>query len=51
MRSGTTEPVVDCAVDWVAAHIRAYVASGDMKGHRRGGRKALLLTTRGRRSG
>jgi deazaflavin-dependent oxidoreductase (nitroreductase family) len=51
MSSSTTEPVVDCPVDWVAAHIRAYVESGGMRGHRRGGRRSLLLTTRGRRSG
>jgi deazaflavin-dependent oxidoreductase (nitroreductase family) len=51
MSSSTTEPVVDCTVDWVAAHIRAYVGSGGTRGHRRGGRQALLLTTRGRRSG
>jgi deazaflavin-dependent oxidoreductase (nitroreductase family) len=51
MSSSTTEPVVDCPIDWVAAHIRAYVDSGGMRGHRRGGRRALLLTTRGRRSG
>ena len=51
MSSSTTEPVGDCPVDWVAAHIRAYVESGGMRGPRRGGRRSLLLTTRGRRSG
>lgn len=49
--SGTTEPVVDCTVDWVAEHIRAYVDSGGLKGHIREARRALLLTTRGRRTG
>ena len=36
---------------WVAAHIRRYVESGGADGHRYNGRDALLLTTRGRRSG
>jgi deazaflavin-dependent oxidoreductase (nitroreductase family) len=51
MSSSMTEAVVDCTVDWVAAHLRAYVDSRGLKGHRRGGRRALLVTTRGRRSG
>jgi deazaflavin-dependent oxidoreductase (nitroreductase family) len=35
----------------VARHIRSYVASDGAKGHRFNGHDALLLTTRGRRSG
>jgi deazaflavin-dependent oxidoreductase (nitroreductase family) len=51
MSLSTTESVVDCSVDWVATHIRAYVDSGGLRGHRRGRRRALLMTTRGRRTG
>jgi deazaflavin-dependent oxidoreductase (nitroreductase family) len=36
---------------WVAAHVRRYVESGGRRGHRFNGRDALLLTTRGRRTG
>ena len=45
------ESVFDNPTGWVAAHIRNYVASDGAKGHRFHGRDALLLTTRGRRSG
>jgi deazaflavin-dependent oxidoreductase (nitroreductase family) len=45
------DEVVDSPVGWVAEHVRAYVASAGRQGHRRGGHYALLLTTRGRRSG
>src|SRR5687767_3430888 len=34
MSASTTEPVLECTVDWVAAHIRAYVDSGGTRGHR-----------------
>ena len=45
------EPVFDNPTGWVATHIGTYVASDGAKGHRFHGRDALLLTTRGRRSG
>lgn len=45
------EPVFDNPTGWVATHIRNYVVSDGAKGHRFHGRDALLLTTRGRRSG
>lgn len=45
------EEVFDDPTDWVAAHIRRYVASHGENGHRAFGHDALLLTTRGRRSG
>jgi deazaflavin-dependent oxidoreductase (nitroreductase family) len=45
------EEVFDNPTDWVAKHIRRYVESGGAKGHRFYGHDALLLTTRGRRSG
>ena len=36
---------------WVGDHVRRYVESGGRRGHRFNGRDALLLTTRGRRTG
>ena len=45
------EEVFDNPTGWVARHIRSYVASGGAKGHRFNGHDALLLTTRGHRSG
>ena len=45
------EEVFDNPTDWVAKHIKRYVASNGEKGHRAYGHDALLLTTRGRRSG
>lgn len=45
------EEIVDSPKDWVARHITDYVDSGGRKGHRWRGYDALLLTTRGRRSG
>jgi deazaflavin-dependent oxidoreductase (nitroreductase family) len=45
------EDVFDNPTGWVARHIRSYVASDGAKGHRFNGHDALLLTTRGRRSG
>ena len=46
-----TEQVYDNQTDWVNKHIRRYVESGGAKGHRFYGKDALLLTTRGRRTG
>jgi deazaflavin-dependent oxidoreductase (nitroreductase family) len=45
------EKVVDSPVGWVARHINSYVDSGGRSGHHFHGVDALLLTTRGRRSG
>jgi deazaflavin-dependent oxidoreductase (nitroreductase family) len=45
------EEVFDNPTGWVAKHIRTYVTSDGANGHRFYGRDALLLTTRGRRSG
>ena len=45
------EEIFDNPTDWVAKHIRRYVESDGAKGHRAYGHDALLLTTRGRRSG
>ena len=45
------EEVFDNPTGWVAKHIDTYVSSDGAKGHRFHGRDALLLTTRGRRSG
>ena len=46
-----SEEVVDNPTGWVRRHVRDYVESGGAKGHRFHGRDALLLTTRGRRTG
>jgi len=43
--------VFDNPTGWVAQHIRRYVESGGTRGHRFNGNDALLLTTRGRRTG
>lgn len=45
------EDITDSPVDWVAKHVRQYVDSGGTKGARFYGHDALLITTRGRRSG
>lgn len=45
------DEVVDSPTPWVHKHIDAYVASDGARGHRWQGAPALLLTTRGRRSG
>jgi deazaflavin-dependent oxidoreductase (nitroreductase family) len=45
------EEVHDNPTDWVNKHIRRYVSSNGAKGNRFSGQDALLLTTRGRRSG
>jgi deazaflavin-dependent oxidoreductase (nitroreductase family) len=42
---------LDNPTGWVAEHIRRYVESGGTRGHRFNGHAALLLTTRGRRTG
>jgi deazaflavin-dependent oxidoreductase (nitroreductase family) len=49
--SVTGNVVVDSPVGWVARHIRTYVKSGGAKGTTFAGHPALLLTTRGRKSG
>jgi F420H(2)-dependent quinone reductase len=43
--------LTDSPIGWVARHIRSYVRSDGKTGHRFHGRDALLLTTRGRKSG
>ncbi len=43
--------MTESPVGWVHAHVRRYVESGGMRGHRWSGTDALLLTTRGRRTG
>jgi len=43
--------VYDNPIGWVARHIRRYVESGGTRGHSFNGNDALLLTTRGRRTG
>ncbi|MFF3854859.1 nitroreductase family deazaflavin-dependent oxidoreductase [Micromonospora sp. NPDC002575] len=45
------EAVVDSPVDWVADHVRRYVATDGADGGTFHGYDALLVTTRGRRSG
>lgn len=46
-----TEEIIDSPVGWVARHINSYVDSEGAKGHHFHGVDALLLTTRGRKSG
>jgi deazaflavin-dependent oxidoreductase (nitroreductase family) len=48
---GVSGEVVDSPTGWVNRHIRSYVDSDGAKGHTFHGAPALLLTTRGRRSG
>jgi deazaflavin-dependent oxidoreductase (nitroreductase family) len=43
--------VFDNPSGWVADHVRRYVESGGTRGHRFNGHDALLITTRGRRTG
>ena len=45
------DEVRDNPTEWVAAHIRRYLASDGADGHDYQGFPTLLLTTRGRRSG
>jgi deazaflavin-dependent oxidoreductase (nitroreductase family) len=47
----TPDRLTDSPIGWVARHIHSYVRTGGKSGHRFNGRDALLLTTRGRRSG
>ena len=46
-----SDEVFDNPTAWVARHIRRYVESGGTRGHTFHGNDALLLTTRGRRTG
>jgi deazaflavin-dependent oxidoreductase (nitroreductase family) len=45
------QEVHDNPTGWVAQHMRTFLESGGQKGNRFYGHDALLLTTRGRRSG
>ena len=45
------EEVIDSPVGWVAKHINSYVETDGEQGHHFDGIDALLLTTRGRKSG
>ena len=45
------EEILDSPTGWVARHIRTYVESGGAQGQQYYGHAALLLTTRGRKSG
>lgn len=45
------DEIHDSPTGWVADHIRSYVESDGQKGHTWRGYPALLLTTRGRKSG
>jgi deazaflavin-dependent oxidoreductase (nitroreductase family) len=45
------DEVTDSPIGWVSRHIRSYVDSDGQTGHQFHGHDALLLTTRGRRSG
>jgi deazaflavin-dependent oxidoreductase (nitroreductase family) len=45
------DEVVDSPSDWVAEHIKQYVATGGKEGHIWQGAPTLLLTVRGRSSG
>jgi deazaflavin-dependent oxidoreductase (nitroreductase family) len=47
----TREDVHDNPTGWIAKHIHSYVESDGAKGQRYYGHDALLITTRGRRSG
>ena len=47
----TGEDVHDNPTGWITRHIRSYVESDGARGHRYYGHDALLITTRGRRSG
>jgi len=45
------QDVTDSPSRWVAEHVRRYVESDGVSGHRWSGVNTLLLTTRGRRTG
>jgi len=47
----TGEEILESPTDWVATHVRQYVASDGRQGHLRWGIPNLLITTRGRRTG
>lgn len=47
----TPDRLTDSPIGWVASHISSYVRTAGKSGHRFHGREALLLTTRGRRTG
>ena len=47
----TSEEITNSPTEWVAAHIQGYLDSDGAKGHEWNGVNALLLTTRGRKSG
>lgn len=46
-----SEEIFDSALDWVADHIKRYVATNGEDGHDWNGTQILLLTTTGRQSG
>jgi deazaflavin-dependent oxidoreductase (nitroreductase family) len=46
-----SDDVFDSPTDWVAEHVRSYLETGGEDGHLYMGFPALLLTTRGRKSG
>jgi deazaflavin-dependent oxidoreductase (nitroreductase family) len=48
--SDENEPT-DSPVGWVAKHVKQYVESNGTSGRRYSGKDALLITTRGRKSG
>ncbi|MEH1099354.1 nitroreductase family deazaflavin-dependent oxidoreductase [Micromonospora sp. CPCC 205561] len=45
------ETIADSPVEWVSSHVRRYVATDGADGGKYHGYDALLITTRGRRSG
>jgi deazaflavin-dependent oxidoreductase (nitroreductase family) len=45
------EEILESPTPWVAKHVRGYVETDGKRGHRFYGSPALLLTTRGRKSG
>ncbi|MFI0405348.1 nitroreductase family deazaflavin-dependent oxidoreductase [Actinomadura sp. 3N508] len=51
MTAQDDQPIHDNPTGWVANHIRTYVETGGKRGHLYQGRRSLLLTTRGRKSG
>lgn len=51
MTTDNTDEVLDSPTDWVAQHVRSYLATNGEDGHLYQGWPTLLLTTRGRKSG
>jgi deazaflavin-dependent oxidoreductase (nitroreductase family) len=47
----STPQITDSPIGWVNEHIREYLTTDGRKGGRFSGHEALLITTRGRRSG